>query len=293
MRGMCPAPISDSGPPTGPPIAIETSGLTRRFGDQRALDGLTLRVPEGAFYGFLGPNGAGKSTTINILTGLLAPHEGRALVMGIDVVADPLAVKRRIGVVPDGLHLFERLTGGEHLRLCGRLYGLTAAETSRRSGDLLEAMELGPHARKLVGGYSHGMRKKLALACALIHNPRLLFLDEPFEGVDAVAAQGLRELLSRLVRGGHTTVFLTSHVLEIVERLCTHVGIIAGGRLLVDGRLDALARDENGTPRSLESLFLATVGAGKAGTADLGWLGSFGDVDPPGKTTNKAAAGRP
>ena len=271
--------------------AIETSGLTRRFGDQLAVDNLTLTVPEGAFYGFLGPNGAGKSTTINILTGLLAPHGGRALVLGRDVVGDPLEVKRRIGVVPDGLHLFERLTGDEHLRLCGRLYGLTAAETTRRSRDLLEAMDLGDHARKLVAGYSHGMRKKLALACALIHNPRLLFLDEPFEGVDAVAAQGLRELLARLVRGGHTTVFLTSHVLEIVERLCSHVGIIAAGRLVVDGRLEDLQRDETGTPRSLESLFLATVGAGKAGTADLGWLGSFGPLDHDGDGADRGGGG--
>jgi ABC-2 type transport system ATP-binding protein len=275
-------PMSSAPVVSNQKIAVQTIALTRRFGDQLAVDNLTLAVPEGAFYGFLGPNGAGKSTTINILTGLLAPHGGRALVLGLDVVAEPLEVKRRIGVVPDGLHLFERLSGDEHLRLCGRLYGLSAAETTRRSRDLLEAMDLAAHARKLVAGYSHGMRKKLALACALIHNPRLLFLDEPFEGVDAVAAQGLRELLARLVRGGHTTVFLTSHVLEIVERLCTHVGIIAGGRLVVDGRLDDLQCDPSGAPRTLESLFLATVGAGKAGTADLGWLGSFGDLPAGG-----------
>jgi ABC-2 type transport system ATP-binding protein len=272
--------MSPDAPMTNDKIAVQTIGLTRRFGDQIAVNDLSLAVPEGAFYGFLGPNGAGKSTTINILTGLLAPHAGRALVLGRDVIAEPLAVKRSIGVVPDGLHLFERLTGDEHLRLCGRLYGLSSAETSRRARDLLDAMDLGADARKLVAGYSHGMRKKLALACALIHNPRLLFLDEPFEGVDAVAAQGLRELLARLVRGGHATVFLTSHVLEIVERLCTHVGIIAQGRLVIDGRLDALQRDAAGAPRTLETLFLETVGAGKAGTADLGWLGSFGEVGP-------------
>jgi ABC-2 type transport system ATP-binding protein len=272
--------MSPDAPTTNDRIAVQTIGLTRRFGDQIAVNDLSLAVPEGAFYGFLGPNGAGKSTTINILTGLLAPHAGRALVLGRDVIAEPLAVKRSIGVVPDGLHLFERLTGDEHLRLCGRLYGLSSAETSRRARDLLDAMDLGGDARKLVAGYSHGMRKKLALACALIHNPRLLFLDEPFEGVDAVAAQGLRELLARLVRGGHATVFLTSHVLEIVERLCTHVGIIAQGRLVIDGRLDALQRDAAGAPRSLETLFLETVGAGKAGTAELGWLGSFGEVGP-------------
>src|SRR5204862_6141573 len=142
---------------------------------------------------------------------------------------------RRIGVVPDGLHLFERLSGDEHLRFVGRMYGLDAAETARRSRELLAAMELAEDAGKLVAGYSHGMRKKLALACALIHPPRLLFLDEPFEGVDAVAAKGIRDLLARLVAGGETTVFLTSHVLEIVERLCTHVAIIDRGRLVAQG----------------------------------------------------------
>jgi ABC-2 type transport system ATP-binding protein len=171
------------------------------------------------------------------------------------------------------LHLFERLTGEEHLRLCGRLYGLSGADTNTRSRDLIDAMELGPHARKLVAGYSHGMRKKLALACALIHNPRLLFLDEPFEGVDAVAAGGLRELLARLVRSGDTTVFLTSHVLEIVERLCSHVAIIAGGRLVADGRLDDLRQNQGGSPHTLESLFVSLVGGGRAPAAELSWLG--------------------
>jgi ABC-2 type transport system ATP-binding protein len=251
--------------------AIATEGLTRRFGAQVAVDHLALRVPEGAFFGFLGPNGAGKSTTINILTGLLAPTEGRALVLGHDVVREPLEVKRRIGVIPDGLHLFERLTGEEHLRFVGRMYGLSGSETHRRGRELLAAMELGADAHKLVAGYSHGMRKKLALACALIHRPRLLFLDEPFEGVDAVAASGLRDLLGGLVRAGHTTVFLTSHVLEIVERLCSHVGIIAGGKLVAEGRLEDLRRGSDGVARSLEDVFVALVG-GRAPTADLSWL---------------------
>ena len=271
IRGM-----SDGGA-TG---AVVTESLTRLFNNEKAVDGLSLVVPEGSFYGFLGPNGAGKSTTINILTGLLAPTAGRALVLGHDVVREPIEVKRRIGVVPDGLHLFERLTGEEHLGLCGRLHGLGAAETARRGRELLAAMQLGADARKLVAGYSHGMRKKLALACALISNPRLLFLDEPFEGVDAVAAHGLRELLGGLVRRGHTTVFLTSHVLEIVERLCTHVGIIAGGRLVAHGRLDDLKRDEAGAPRSLETLFVSLVGGTRA-IAELDWLG-FGELPPEG-----------
>jgi ABC-2 type transport system ATP-binding protein len=254
------------------PVVV-TEALSRRFGTQIAVDGLTLAVPAGAFYGFLGPNGAGKSTTINILTGLLAPTSGRALILGHDVALDPLAVKRRIGVVPDGLALFERLTGEEQLQFVGRLYGLAAAETARRSRELLEAMELGADGRKLVAGYSHGMRKKLALCCALIHNPRLLFLDEPFEGVDAVAAKGIRDLLSRLVAGGQTTIFLTSHVLEIVERLCTHVGIIDRGRLVAHGPLAELRRAGDGGERSLESLFLALVGGGRDPARGLDWLG--------------------
>jgi ABC-2 type transport system ATP-binding protein len=252
---------------------IVTEALTRRFGEQAAVDGLSISVPAGAFYGFLGPNGAGKSTTINILTGLLAPTSGRALILGCDVVTEPLEVKRRIGVVPDGLALFERLTGEEQLRFVGRLYGLDAGETARRSGDLLEAMELGADARKLIAGYSHGMRKKLALCCALIHNPRLLFLDEPFEGVDAVAAKGIRDLLSRLVAGGQTTVFLTSHVLEIVERLCSHVAIVDHGRLVASGRLDDLRRGADGSEQSLETLFLSLVGAGRDPARGLEWLG--------------------
>jgi ABC-2 type transport system ATP-binding protein len=252
---------------------VVTEGLTRHFGAQAAVDGLSITVPTGAFYGFLGPNGAGKSTTINILTGLLAPTGGRALILGHDVLRDPLEVKRRIGVVPDGLAMFERLTGEEQLRFVGRLYGLDAAETARRGRELLEAMELDGDARKLIASYSHGMRKKLALCCALIHNPRLLFLDEPFEGVDAVAAKGIRDLLSRLVAGGQTTVFLTSHVLEIVERLCSHVGIVDRGRLVAHGPLGELRRGPDGTERSLESLFLSLVGAGRDPARGLDWLG--------------------
>ena len=258
---------------SGRDAVVDCAGLTRRFGAQAAVDGLTLAVPAGAFYGFLGPNGAGKSTTINILTGLLAPSSGRAAVLGHDVVREPLEVKRRIGVVPDGLALFERLSGLEQLRFVGRLHGLSALEAARRSEDLLAAMELGADGNKLVAGYSHGMRKKLALACALIHNPRLLFLDEPFEGVDAVAAKGIRDLLARLVAGGNTTVFLTSHVLEIVERLCTHVAIIDRGRLVAEGRVADLRRGPDGGERSLEDLFLSLVGGGRDPGRGLDWLG--------------------
>ena len=253
--------------------AIETEQLFRAFAGRPAVDELTLQVPEGSFYGFLGPNGAGKSTTINILTGLLAPDRGTARVLGLDVVRDSFAVKRAIGVVPDGLHLFERLTGEEHLRFVGEIHGLTPADARSRAGQLLAAMELTDDGHKQVLTYSHGMRKKLALSCALIHEPRVLFLDEPFEGIDAVATSQIRDLLQQLVTARGVTVFLTSHVLEVVERLCTHVGIIARGRLVVNGTLAELRAQAGGAERSLEDLFLEAVGArrGDAG-AGLDWL---------------------
>src|SRR5205823_489418 len=217
------------------------------------------RVPRGSFYGFLGENGAGKSTTISMLTGLLAPTSGSLRVL--DLPPDE-AVKRRIGVVPDGLLLFDRLTGREHLVFVGRLYGLGRAESARRAGELLETMELAGDARKLVADYSFGMRKKLALACALIHGPELLFLDEPFEGIDAVAKAGLTSLLAGLVSRRRLTVFLTSHVLEVVERLCDHVGIIHKGRLVAQGSLAGVV---NAVPdaATLTDAFVKLVGEGR------------------------------
>jgi ABC-2 type transport system ATP-binding protein len=254
-------------------LAVQTHLLSRSFGGRPALEELSLEVPEGSFFGFLGPNGAGKSTTINILTGLLAPSSGTAKVLGLDVETQSLEIKRRIGVVPDGLHLFERLSGEEHRRFVGEVHGHPPAEARRRARQLLEAMDLTGDAHKLVSSYSHGMRKKLALSCALIHEPRLLFLDEPFEGVDAVATRELRDLLLRLVSSGRTTVFLTSHVLEVVEKLCTHVGIIVRGRLAACGTLEQLSRGPEGTTRPLEDLFLETVGGGRDdATAGLDWL---------------------
>ena len=248
-------------------LAIETAGLTRVFGDKLAVSDLALAVPQGAFYGFLGPNGAGKSTTIKMLTGLLAPTSGRARVLGLDLARDPLDVKRQIGVVPDGLGLFERLSGAEQLRIHGQLYGLERREAARRAEELLATLDLAGDAGKLVGEYSHGMKKKLALACALIHGPRLLFLDEPFEGIDAVAVAGIRRLLVELVGSGAVTIFLTSHVLEVVERLVTHVGIIREGRLAAHGTLEEV----RGTG-SLEEVFIRTVGE-EAGPVGLSWLG--------------------
>ncbi|HET6410714.1 MAG TPA: ABC transporter ATP-binding protein [Anaeromyxobacter sp.] len=248
-------------------LAIETEGLTRRFGEKAAVLDLELVVPAGAFYGFLGPNGAGKSTTIRMLTGLLSPTRGRARVLGLDLDSDLLTVKRQVGVVPDGLGLFDRLSGAEQLRLHGQLYGLPRPEAARRADELLGVLELSGEAGKLVGEYSHGMRKKLALACALIHGPRLLFLDEPFEGIDAVAVSGIRRLLVDLVGRGALTIFLTSHVLEVVERLVTHVGIIREGRLVAQGTLEGVRG--SGT---LEEVFIRMVGEERP-TLGLSWLG--------------------
>ena len=255
-------------------LAIETQGLTRLFDGRPAVQDLALAVPAGAFYGFLGPNGAGKSTTIKMLTGLLAPTAGHARVLGVDLSRDGVEVKRRIGVVPDGLALFERLSGAEQLRIHGQLFGLDRREAGRRADELLAALELTRDAGKLVGEYSHGMRKKLALGCALIHGPQLLFLDEPFEGIDAVAVAGIRRLLQDLVARGAMTIFLTSHVLEVVERLVTHVGIIRQGRLAAQGTLAEVRGDA-----SLEDVFIRTVGEERAPSADLSWL-PRGEVDP-------------
>jgi ABC-2 type transport system ATP-binding protein len=265
--------------PGGAAPAVETFELTRRFGEFTAVDRLDLAVTRGQFFGFLGPNGAGKSTTIKMLTGLLAPTSGRIRVLGLDLRERPLEVKRRIGVVPEDLNLFERLTGAEMLSFTGRMYGLARADIAERTRELLELMELDAEPRKLVVEYSHGMKKKLSLACALIHRPEILFLDEPFEGVDAVASRTLKDLLSRLTARG-LTVFLTSHVLEIVERLCTDIAIISGGRLVAAGPLEELRRGISvegaaaGEALSLEDYFISVVGGARdARDGALGWLG--------------------
>jgi ABC-2 type transport system ATP-binding protein len=252
------------------PLAIETRGLRRVFGDLVAVDGIDLAVERGSFYGFLGPNGAGKSTTIKVLTGLLRPSGGTFRILDIDPIADPVAVKRKTGVVPEDLALFDRLSGAEHLAFVGRVHGLDAASIRARSAELLEIMDLRGAAGDLVADYSHGMRKKIALATALLPAPRLLFLDEPFEGIDAVASRQIKDLLATFVRGGGT-VFLTSHILEIVERLCDHIGVIHRGRLVAQGPLAELrARGAEG--RSLEELFLDLVGADRAAGKSLDWL---------------------
>jgi ABC-2 type transport system ATP-binding protein len=252
------------------PLAVETRGLRREFGDLVAVDGIDLAVERGSFYGFLGPNGAGKSTTIKVLTGLLRPTAGTFRILDIDPIADPVAVKRKTGVVPEDLALFDRLSGAEHLAFVGRVHGLDKQDVQRRSAELLDLMDLRKAAGDLVADYSHGMRKKIALATALLPAPRLLFLDEPFEGIDAVASRQIKDLLAAFVRGGGT-IFLTSHILEIVERLCDHIGVIHKGRLVAQGSLEEL-RARGAAGRSLEELFLDLVGADRAAGPALDWL---------------------
>ena len=259
--------------------AIVTESLTRRFGDFTAVEDVDLHVARGQFYGFLGPNGAGKSTTIKMLTGLLAPSAGRMQILGIDLATHPVAVKHQIGVVPEGMALFGRLTGSEYLNFAGRMYGLDRDTAAQRAAELLEFMELSGQPKTLIADYSHGMQKKLALAAAVIHGPKVLFLDEPFEGVDAVASGTLKIMLQRMIARG-VTIFLTSHVLEIVERLCSHVGIIDHGRLVAQGSLDELRSGvvggtvvPNGEKMTLEEFFLQTIGGPRGATQELSWLG--------------------
>jgi len=249
-------------------LAIETHQLTRYFSEATAVDHIDLNVQRGTFYGFLGPNGAGKSTTIKMLTGLLAPSSGDIRVLGLNIL-DPresLEAKKRIGVLPEDFALFDNLTAREYLTFIGRMHLLPRDTIRNRSEELLQILGLEKEDKKLTLEYSHGMKKKLALAAALLPNPDLLFLDEPFEGVDAVTSRVIRDILAGYVERG-STVFLTSHVLDVVERLCTHVGIIAKGKLVEQTSLDALRQGS-----SLEERFLEKVGADSEATRKLSWL---------------------
>jgi ABC-2 type transport system ATP-binding protein len=251
-------------------LAVQTTGLTRDFGNFRAVDGIDLIVPAGSFYGFLGPNGAGKSTTIKCLTGLLRPTAGSIAILGTNPLVDPVSVKRRIGVVPEDLALFDRLTAQETLSFVAQVHGIDTSTASHRSADLLDVMELKAAGTTLVTDFSHGMRKKLSLAAALLPAPKLLFLDEPFEGIDAVASRQIKDLLlSFVARGG--TIFLTSHILEIVERLSTHIGVIANGKMVAQGRIEEL-RAGGGGGKSLEELFIGLVGGDAKSYAGLDWI---------------------
>jgi ABC-2 type transport system ATP-binding protein len=271
--------------------AVATQGLTRRFGDLVAVQDVNLSVAPGQFFGFLGPNGAGKSTTIKMLTGLLAASSGSIQVLGLDLAKNSVEVKRQIGVVPEGMALFGRLTGAEYLNFVGRMYGLDRETAGKRTAELLDFMQLAEQPKTLVTDYSHGMQKKLALAAAVIHGPRILFLDEPFEGVDAIASGTLKAMLQRMIARG-ATIFLTSHVLEIVERLCSHLAIIHKGRLVAQGSLEELragveaqaaaalagtsgesAGTVPGEKLTLEEIFLRIVGGTRRSDQELSWLG--------------------
>jgi ABC-2 type transport system ATP-binding protein len=261
--------------------AIQTRGLTRNFGALTAVDSVTLSVASGQFFGFLGPNGAGKSTTIKLLTGLLEPSRGSIEILGQPFGASALDLKRQIGVVPEGMALMGRLTAPEYLHFVGRMYGLDKETTLRRTDELLDFMQLSNETRKLITDFSHGMQKKLALAAAVIHGPKVLFLDEPFEGVDAIAAGMLKSMLTGMINRG-ATIFLTTHVLEIVERLCSHVAIISKGRLVANGSLEDLRAGvastlpgaEQEQRLTLEEIFLSIVGADgvQESSQELSWL---------------------
>lgn len=246
--------------------ALELLGLTKVFGEQRAVDDMSLEVPAGSFFGILGPNGAGKTTALSMATGLLRPDLGTARIFGIDVWSDAATAKALVGLLPDGLGMPERLTGLEVLTYLGLLRGLSEDEVRSRALELLEVLELPQDSDKLVIEYSTGMRKKIGLAVALLHAPRLLVLDEPFEAVDPVSAGTIRTILERFVSGGGSVV-ISSHVMALVEQLCDRVAVINEGAVMAAGPIDDV-RDGH----TLESAFVRLVGASTGGTGGLAWL---------------------
>ncbi|MCI0685825.1 MAG: ABC transporter ATP-binding protein [Sporichthyaceae bacterium] len=252
----------------GADLAVRELGLWKRFGTQIAVAGINLDIPAGSFCGLVGPNGAGKTTALSMITGLLRPDAGEIEVVGHRTWPDPAAVKAEVGMLPEGLRLFERLSGRELLVYAGRLRRLPAAEVDTRADQLLDVFDLGAARDKLVVDYSTGMRKKIGLAAALLHNPRALFLDEPFEGVDPISASVIRDVLTRYTRSGSSVVF-SSHVMELVERLCDWVAVMHHGQILAQGPLQTVRAG-----RSLEAAFLHIVGASDRGGDGLEWLGS-------------------
>jgi ABC-2 type transport system ATP-binding protein len=255
--------------PIGVP-AIEIRDLHKIYNGFHAVDGLSVTVPQGCFFGFLGPNGAGKTTTIRMLMGTAEPDSGSISVLGMNLPRDSLRIRQEIGLVPDDTLLFDYLTGAEYLEFVGRLYGLPRPLARERAAELLELFHLQEYRRKLSGDYSKGMRKRLAMAGALIHRPRLFLMDEPFEGVDATGARLMKDILIEQVRHG-ATVFLTSHVLEVVERLCDRVAIIRRGKVVVEGTLAELKQQAAEGASTLEDIFVNIVGAERY-TEKLEWL---------------------
>jgi ABC-2 type transport system ATP-binding protein len=246
--------------------ALVLRGLVKRFDGLIAVGGVDLDVPVGSFYGLLGPNGAGKTTTLSMAVGLLRPDAGAAYVLDHDVWADPVTAKRLLGALPDSVRMFDRLSGSELLAYTGLLRGMDRQTVDARAAELLDVLGLSGAGRTLVVDYSAGMKKKIGLACALLHAPRLLVLDEPFEAVDPVSAALIRDILHRYVSGGGTVVF-SSHVMEVVQRLCSHVAILAGGEIKAVGTLDEVRQG-----RPLEDVFVSVVGGRVATGAELSWL---------------------
>ena len=253
--------------PPGEGPALELVGLVKEFRGRRVVHGLSLAVPRGSLYGLVGPNGAGQTTTLSMATGLLRPDGGAARVLGHDVWGDPASSKAVMGVAPDGMRLFEQLSGRELLTYVGALRRMPREVTAARADELLAVLDLADDASTVVADYSAGMVKKVSLAAALIHAPRLLVLDEPFEAVDPVSGQTIRTILRRYVAGGGTVV-MSSHVMELVEGLCDRVAVIAGGRVLAE---DTVVGMTGGG--SLHDRFLELVGASDAGGDGLSWLG--------------------
>jgi ABC-2 type transport system ATP-binding protein len=247
------------------PVAIAVRGLTKRFGTLIAVDGIDLDIPAGSFYGVVGPNGAGKTTTLSMATGLLTPDAGSVYIHGVDLWAEPAVAKPMLGVLPDGLHSFDRLTGAELISYAGLLRGMDKDVVRERRDDLLAALDLDTSAKTLVTDFSAGMTKKIALACAMVHAPRVLVLDEPFEAVDPVSAGAIRRILTAFVESGGTVV-LSSHVMALVERLCDHVAVVGHGRVLAAGDIDHVRAGQD-----LEDRFVGLVGD-VAEQRDLTWL---------------------
>jgi len=267
-----PAARKQPAPPPAPPkpVVLQVRGLAKRFGEKVAVAGVDLEVREGSIYGVVGPNGAGKTTTLSMVTGLLRPDAGEVTVHGADVWGDPEKAKRNMGVLPDRLRLFDRLTGAQLLHYSGVLRGLDPAEVRRRSADLVAAFGLEEATGRLVTDYSAGMTKKIALACAMIHSPRLLVLDEPFESVDPVSAANVTEILQRYVASGGTVV-LSSHSMDLIQRVCDTVAVVVNGHVLASGSVDEVRAGA-----SLEERFVELVGGRKAAEG-MEWLHTFSD----------------
>ncbi|MDX1448208.1 MAG: ABC transporter ATP-binding protein [Acidimicrobiia bacterium] len=251
--------------------AVLFRGLTKRFGSTVAVDGIDMEIPSGSFFGIVGPNGAGKTTLLRMATGLLQPDAGGVEVAGFDVWTDPAAAKTRFGVVPDNPKMFERLTGSELIEFTGRLRGMDPEVIATRQASLLRLLDLQDAADVIVADYSLGMRKKAAIACALLHNPAVLFLDEPFAGIDPVARQTLEQILNRHIAAGGTVVF-SDHAMDVVERLCDRILLIDHGKLVTAGPTGEITGG-----RRLQDVFVDLVGAHITDEGDLEWLGSSSD----------------